>query len=258
MPPTEAGRACVLGEFGGLGLPLEGHTWTTKANWGYVSYKGEKELTDAYVGLIDRIPALIAQGLCAAVYTQTTDVEVECNGWMTYDRAVWKVDPARAAEATKKLYGPPPKLSVVLPSAQQGPQTWLYRLEKPAEAWAAPDAPASALAGWQNGPSGFGSDGTPGAIIGTQWKTDDIWMRRTFDVTRAPANPHLSVHHDEDAEVYIDGNLAATLKGYSTSYTLEPLKGIALQPGPHTIAVHCHQTKGGQFIDVGIVDLEPR
>ncbi len=259
MNPAEPARASVLGEFGGLGLPLEGHTWTTKANWGYVSFKDQKELTDAYVALIDRIPALIAQGLCAAVYTQTTDVEIECNGWMTYDRAVWKIDPARAKAATLKLYEPPPRLSVIVPTAQQGPQTWRYTETKPADAW---PTPAFDDASWKSGPSGFGSDGTPGAIIGTQWKSDDIWLRRTFDLASTDLkSPQLSIHHDEDADVYLNGTLIATLKGYTTGYVLEPLSNearAALKQGLNTLAIHCHQTKGGQNIDAGIVDLQPR
>jgi hypothetical protein len=259
MPAAESARACVLGEFGGLGLPLDGHTWVSKNNWGYVSFKDQRELTDAYVALIDRIPALIAQGLCAAVYTQTTDVEIECNGWMTYDRAVWKIDPERAAPATRRLFDPPPKITIVVPTAQQSQQTWRYTLEQPAEGWIGPSFDDAA---WKSGSSGFGTDGTPGAVIGTPWSTGDIWLRRNFELTATDLqSPHLSVHHDEDAEVFINGTQVAQLKGYTTGYTLDPLdaKGRgALRKGVNTLAVHCHQTKGGQFIDVGIVDLTPK
>ena len=84
-PPTEEKRAGVLGEFGGLGLPVPGHTWQDEKNWGYRSYKSREALTDAYVILIDNLRSLISDGLCAGVYTQTTDVEIEVNGMMTYD-----------------------------------------------------------------------------------------------------------------------------------------------------------------------------
>jgi beta-galactosidase/beta-glucuronidase len=80
----------VLGEFGGLGLPIEGHTWQTKDNWGYQSFKTKEELFKRYSEFMSAIPKLIEQGLSAAVYTQTTDVEVETNGFMTYDRKVIK------------------------------------------------------------------------------------------------------------------------------------------------------------------------
>ena len=80
----------VLGEYGGLGLPVEGHTWQNKDNWGYQSFKTEAELLERYKSLIKDLKDLIPKGLAAAVYTQTTDVEVEVNGLMTYDRRVIK------------------------------------------------------------------------------------------------------------------------------------------------------------------------
>ncbi|WP_315816221.1 hypothetical protein [Paraflavitalea speifideaquila] len=94
----------VLGEFGGLGLPLEGHTWQDKNNWGYRSYKNKEELFANYVQLINKFPALIKKGLSAAVYTQTTDVEVEVNGLMTYDRKVFKIPVQSLKQAHSKLY----------------------------------------------------------------------------------------------------------------------------------------------------------
>lgn len=96
MPPLEERRAAVLGEFGGLGLPLEGHTWQSKDNWGYRSYTTREALEAAYGQLQERLKPLAARGLAAAVYTQTTDVEIEVNGLLTYDREVLKLDPAKA------------------------------------------------------------------------------------------------------------------------------------------------------------------
>jgi beta-galactosidase/beta-glucuronidase len=97
-------RVVVLGEFGGLGLPLEGHTWQSKDNWGYQSFPNKEELLKKYESFIERFPALITQGLSAGVYTQTTDVEIETNGLMTYDREVIKMPAARLFEVHKKLY----------------------------------------------------------------------------------------------------------------------------------------------------------
>jgi len=93
MPNPEESRAIVLGEFGGLGLPLKGHTWQDENNWGYRSYKDTDELTAAYRELIKKLYPFVANGLSAAVYTQTTDVEIEVNGLMTYDRAIIKMNP---------------------------------------------------------------------------------------------------------------------------------------------------------------------
>ena len=99
MPEPEKERAIVLGEFGGLGLPLEGHTWQDKDNWGYKSFNSQEKLLEAYTGLINELMPMVGKGLSAAVYTQTTDVEIEVNGLMTYDRAVIKMD----AEKLKKI-----------------------------------------------------------------------------------------------------------------------------------------------------------
>lgn len=94
----------VLGEFGGLGLPVENHTWQEKNNWGYQSFKSKDELLKRYSEFIDRMPNLISKGLSAAVYTQTTDVEVETNGLMTYDRKEIKMPIQRLKEMHNKLY----------------------------------------------------------------------------------------------------------------------------------------------------------
>jgi hypothetical protein len=94
----------VLGEFGGLGLPLEGHTWQSKDNWGYQSFPNKEELLAKYTSFMNAFPALIKEGLSAAVYTQTTDVEVETNGLMTYDRKVVKMPEQKLQTAHKQLY----------------------------------------------------------------------------------------------------------------------------------------------------------
>lgn len=94
----------VLGEYGGLGLPVEGHTWQAKNNWGYQSFSNRDELWEKYHSFIGRLANLIPQGLSAAVYTQTTDVEIEVNGLMTYDRKVLKMDPEKLASAHRILF----------------------------------------------------------------------------------------------------------------------------------------------------------
>lgn len=260
MPPLQKDRAAVLGEYGGLGLPVEGHTWVDKNNWGYVTYKNKDELTDAYVGLMKQLPVLIGEGLCAAVYTQTTDVEVECNGWLTYDRAVWKIDPVKAKAATMPVYGPAPVVKVLVARAgQDGAQSgepWKYTTQKPADGWEKPGFDAQ---GWETGWGGFGTRNTPGARIGSVWASSDIWLRRVVAVKGAASSPMLSLHHDEDAEVYINGVLAASVKGYTSGYVLVPVSEKAAEvlrkEKSVTLAVHCHQTQGGQYIDVGIVDV---
>jgi len=94
----------VLGEYGGLGLPLEGHTWQDKNNWGYQSFTSREDLLKKYEEFINRFPALIKNGLSAAIYTQTTDVEIETNGLMTYDRKVVKMAEQKLNQLHEKLY----------------------------------------------------------------------------------------------------------------------------------------------------------
>jgi len=97
-------RSVVLGEFGGLGLPVDNHTWTDRANWGYQSFRNKEELFSRYQQLIERLIPLIPKGLSAAVYTQTTDVESEVNGLMTYDRKVYKFNVDEIRKLNKRLY----------------------------------------------------------------------------------------------------------------------------------------------------------
>ncbi len=94
----DADRVNVIGEFGGIGMALKGHLWNEDRNWGYGDLKGKEEATAEYLEYANRLEELSALGLCGAVYTQTTDVESEINGLMTYDRKVMKMD----AEALRK------------------------------------------------------------------------------------------------------------------------------------------------------------
>lgn len=87
----DAERVNVLGEYGGIGLPLENHLWWNKRNWGYVQFKNEKEVTDEYVKYAKDLQDMVKRGFSGAVYTQTTDVEGEVNGLMTYDRKKIKI-----------------------------------------------------------------------------------------------------------------------------------------------------------------------
>ena len=106
MPPLEDRRASVLGEFGGLGLPLTGHLWQAEGNWGYRNFDDTKAYEARYIDLIRNLYALADKGLAAAVYTQTSDCEVEVNGLMTYDREVVKLDPARFSTLNRGFLPP--------------------------------------------------------------------------------------------------------------------------------------------------------
>lgn len=96
-------RPTVLGEYGGIGLPIKGHLWQADKNWGYVQFKNAKEVTDEYVKYAEKLKKLAHTGFSAAVYTQTTDVEGEVNGLMTYDRKVIKVEEDRVRKVNQEI-----------------------------------------------------------------------------------------------------------------------------------------------------------
>ncbi len=257
-PKPEGGRAAVLGEFGGLGFPVEGHKWVEKA-WGYKNMTSPKQLTAKYIDLWKHVWELKeSEGLSAAVYTQLTDVETESNGLLTYDRKVIKVDVDKTAAAVARGEFPPdPLYTTVVATSETEPAQWSYTTEKPADDWAAPAFDASS---WKQGPAGFGTPHTPGAVVHTEWKTDDIWLRREVMLPQGSTDGlALRIHHDDDAEVYLNGVEAAKLSGYLTQYEITEITPSALaavKPGRNVIAIHCHQVYGGQYIDAGLVREE--
>jgi len=175
---------------------------------------------------------------------------------MLYDKAVWHKYAGR--DKTKAAgWAPMPKapaLVTVLHTAREKAASWSYTTTRPGRRWFQPDFNAGA---WKQGESGFGARGTPGGTIRTEWNTPDIWLRRTFTLEdKSVSNLQLSVHHDEDVEVYLNGVQAASATGYTTQYEPLPLNAdarAALKPGENLIALHCHQTTGGQYIDAGLV-----
>lgn len=178
---------------------------------------------------------------------------------MLYQQAVWQKYAGR--DKTKAANWAPipkaPKVSVIVPAADTQPATWSYTTTEPAEGWMRQGFGDSS---WEQGQSGFGTTGTPGAIIGTVWRTDDIWLRREV-VLPAGTYDNISawLHHDEDTEVYINGVLALKASGFIRDYDVFPLTPAgeaALRPGKNLIAIHCHQTYGGQYVDFGLVDIQ--
>jgi beta-galactosidase/beta-glucuronidase len=96
-------RVNVIGEYGGIGLPIEGHLWQPNKNWGYVQFKSSKEVTDEYVKYAEILKTLVPRGFCAGVYTQTTDVEGEVNGLITYDRKIIKLEEDRLKKVNEEI-----------------------------------------------------------------------------------------------------------------------------------------------------------
>ena len=178
---------------------------------------------------------------------------------MLYDRTVWQKYASRDKTRASKWAAMPqaPKFVVVVPAADKQPAMWNYTTTRPDGNWMDQRYNDSA---WKHGESGFGTRETPGAVVGTTWGTQDIWLRREVDL---PAGNYKNLdawlHHDEDAEVYINGVLALTAAGFSGGYDgfqLSPQARSTLKPGKNLIAMHCHQTSGGQYIDAGFVTIQ--
>jgi hypothetical protein len=141
----------------------------------------------------------------------------------------------------------------VVPTAQREQVAWRYTFSEPAGAWFKPEFDASA---WKLGQAGFGTRGTPGAIVRTEWRSRDIWLRREFNLPlKDRAKLRLLVHHDEDAEVYLNGVPAVKVAGFTKEYedlAISAEARASLRPVGNVLAVHCHQTTGGQYIDAGL------
>ncbi len=249
------GQPFFISEYGGM------HVRTprdTGSGWGYdgaglsvddffARYKG---LTD---GLLDD-PNMF--GFC---YTQLTDIEQEQNGIYFYDRAPkYDVARLRAINQRPAAYETRPPCvrrvswQTVVPTSQDAAQTWRYTTNAPSADWPQPRYDDS---GWAQGKGGFGSRGTPGAAVGTEWRTSDIWIRRTFRTDAAHFDlTALKLHHDEDAEIYLNGKRVGQFAGFLTDYTtvLTDALAKAIAAGDNVLAIHCHNTVGGQFIDAGI------
>lgn len=177
---------------------------------------------------------------------------------MLYEKPVWQKYASRdqTKAANWAAIPKPPQVVVIVPAADKAAAKWRYTTTQPAAGWTRANFNAS---NWPEGWSGFGVRDTPGAIAGTTWDTSDIWLRREVDLSANQLkNIELWFHHDDEAEVYINGVLALNAEGFLGRYDSFPLSEksrAALKPGKNLVAVHCHQTGGGQYVDLGFVDV---
>jgi hypothetical protein len=259
--PISTAQVPVDGEYGAIDFQIVGHLWNpdlSTAN--YHGVNTTNDIAPIYDSFSDDLVDYKSSAgrLNAAVYVQITDVEQECNGLMTFDRAVLKPNLNLIRASNQKVISGCLNLSTVLPTSQSQGITWRYVTNTPASNWYATNFNDSA---WSNGLAGFGTAGiTPGAVVRTTWNTSDIWLRQVFTVGSLAAMDRTKlvfyVYHDDDCELYINGVLAASAPGYLPFYTILPMNAAGqnalIVNGTNTIAVHCHQINGGQDIDVGI------
>ena len=255
--PASTTQANVCGEFGGVGLSITNHIWA--AGGGYVAATNGDDLAAKFEAFCDQLSGFVQNnGLNAAVYTETTDVETELNGVLTYDRAVRKAD-LRRMQAAILSAAVPLNLTTIVPTSQTNGISWQFTTNTPAANWFAPGFNTSA---WSNGPAGFGAGNPPNTagLVRTPWNTTNIWLRRTFNPGALTAqqitNLFFYVYHDEDVEIYVNGVLAGSATGYTSTYALIPMNSAGqaalTNNANNLLAVHCHQTGGGQYIDVGV------
>lgn len=258
----DRGVPFMVSEFGGIG-------WSVEGGWGYGA--GPKDLEDfyaRYAGLVDAL--LDNPNLFGFCYTQLTDVEQEHNGLYYYDRRpkfdLKRLHAITAKPAAYEETGPnapkPAELTehpwkVLIGAAVDGElaKPYQFTTNAPAADWL---ASAAEDRSWPTGRAPFGN-ALPG--IRTSWTTGDIWLRQNFDFAGdAIKTAALVIFYDEDTEVYVNGRLIWKRGGYTTSYNAFDVTAAlqkALQKGGNTVAVHTHQTIGGQFIDLALL-CEPR
>ena len=180
-----------------------------------------------------------------------------------YSYPVWKKYAERDVTKSKNWAPMPDYVApVVKPltssAADSDSATWSYTTDRPSDDWSKAEFDA---ARWKTGGAGFGTRDTPNTKVRTEWKTSDIWMRREVTLPATiPSTISLVSHHDENVQIYVNGVLAATAFGFNEDYETLPLTlegKAALKPGKNIIAVHCHQTGGGQYIDVAFADVTP-
>jgi hypothetical protein len=261
--PASTTQVPVDGEFGGIAWHVPDHLWNpVLAGSGYLlasSLLNFASLYDGYLNEAVNYKSPANGELNAAVYTQITDVENECNGLMTYDRLL-KPDLDSIYGSNAKAITGQETAATVVPTSQVVPQPWQWTTNAVPSNWYATNFDASS---WSSGLAGFGTT-DPGVAPNTAWTTTGyIYLRRSFNpgsLTQQQINNLTFItYHDEDVAIYINGVLAGSAAGYSSAYVPVAMNAAgqsAIIPNAtNVLAVSCHQTTGGQFIDVGISDV---
>ena len=240
---------------------MPGHVWKGPVT-GYKECQNIEDLTRQYEKRLVKAWELQDKvGISAAIYTQITDMEAEGNGLLTYDRAVNKVIPERAAAVNSGKPALAMVTKAVVPTSQLKGVTWHYTFEEPAADWNKLEFKDTA---WKQGPGGFGTKGKKDRAVGTEWNTGDIWLRRDFEWNGNTSDKDtmlmLSVCHTWGAcEMYINGAHAGKSGGGPNydgfAISTEGLE--AMKPGNNALAVHFRQTKGDRYIDVGMYTEAP-
>ena len=140
----------------------------------------------------------------------------------------------------------------ILPSSDDQSYTVKYAETQPLEGW---QNVSFKDASWKTGKAPFSDNKTAG---GTLWKTKDLWIRRTFNLTKTDFNkPFLKLNHDDNIEVYLNGKKVYEKIGWIHKFEFLPLDKADLKNGKNVLAIHIANTAGGAFLDAGIVNEPP-
>jgi len=254
---ADRGVPFMISEIGGIG-------WATKGGWSYGS--GPKTIDEFYARYKGTIDAMLDNpNLFGFCYTQLTDIEQEKNGLYYYDRKpkfdakkLYEITARQAAYERGEPVAPQPAVKifdanwkVLVGAVQDGKLSTPYRYvtEKPADDWMTEGFDDKA---WKTGLAPFGSDGR----ARTEWKTTDIYFRKTFEFDGTDVkNGSVVIKHNDNTEIYINGQKILGVdgsKGYYMCMVTEKLKK-ALKKGANTIAVHSHEGGRGQHVDLAIL-----
>ncbi|HVV70652.1 MAG TPA: DUF1793 domain-containing protein, partial [Verrucomicrobiae bacterium] len=273
FPPSVAGEevAYYRKVMQRYGVPLDSRTHLTKTDWSFWSATladNQADFEAIISPIFDYLNSTTTRDPISDSYE--TD-KIDSGGMharpvvgglfikMLADRDLWRKWARRDKMRVGKWADLPaaPVIEEVLATSRDTAANWRYTTLKPADAWA---TPAFDDHGWSEGAAGFGTEGTPGIKVRTTWDTGDIWLRRDFIMPKhLPRKLAFYVYHDEDVEVYVNGVLGGTESGFTTGYVPLEINREAralLKPGAHvTIAMHCHQTGGGQGVDLGFATI---
>jgi len=236
------GRVVVLGEFGGLGLPVEKHLWNPNMrNWGYRTYSSVPELITEYAKLIHNLGPMRYKGLSAAVYTQTTDVEGEVNGLMTYDRKVIKMDPGLLRILHAPLYSAEPAaVKDIITDSEVKRQKIRFSEETPGE-------------GWQSGIFANQMKNAEAPLAVSKGKR--IWSVNSFVLDEVPEGISLRILAYGDVKVYLNGKIVLDKriisKRHYEDFNISEFRGY-LKKGENALAIETGEFEMNSEFDFGL------
>lgn len=255
MEPVEEHRASVLGEFGGLGYPVKGHLWWDKKNWGYLTYHDEKTYLDEFEKLMKSLQGLVSNGLSAAIYTQTTDVEGEVNGLITYDREVVKVKPAKLKKLIDPLYDEYWAPRFLVKDSEQSPNQWKMSKSIKSEGWKDIDFDDFQ---WKAVDAPLSSYDNPFLGSFSPFEPDSLYLRKEFTVSTIPDRLYLKYYLPKASiKLWLNGQLIQEIKdqgGRKRHYTDIDISDFAakLEPGKNVIAVQLLKMGPDASFDIGL------